>query len=585
MNDRAEERALLIYDGDCAFCRMWVEAWRAETGDRVIYAPSKEIAEKFPDIPRAKYRRSVQLIDVDGRRHEGAQAVFRVLAHAPGRGWLLRLYEAPLVAPVSEWAYRLVARNRGSFFRITRLLWGPRIARPRHGLTAWIFLRALALVYLFAFLSWLPQLPGLVGAEGILPAPLPSSALQFAALLGAAASLAAFAGALIGPMFLAAWILYFLVAKAAGDFAAFQWDGLLLEAGFLALFLAPFRRPRPEDGRIAASPTVVWLYRFLLFRIMFASGLSKVLYGDLSWKNLTALTHHFETQPLPTPLAWHAHHLPAGLLKAAAFGTLAVEIAVPFLFLMPRRARYAGAAIAAAYQAVIIATGNYAFFSWLTLVLCILLLDDDVIERVFPKLRTKKKPEPLRFEGLRAVFAAAVVVLGLTQLTAPFLPPWRPAAFLASAAARLRIVNGYSLFASVETARQEIVIEGSADGIEWKAYEFRHKPGDVKRAPSFVAPFQPRLDWHMWLASVTPPDANPWFARLMVKLLQGSDPVLALFKEDPFPDAPPAYVRATLYRYRFTTPEERKLDGAWWRAAMRAEYLSQTTLSSLPGGP
>ena len=580
MADRADERALLIYDGDCAFCRLWVEAWREETGDRVIYAPSREIAEKFPDIPRAKYRRAVQLIDVDGRRLEGAQAVFRVLSHAPGRGWLIKLYEAPLVAPVSEWAYGLVSRHRAFFLRAAKLLWGPKITRPRYGLTSWIFLRALAIVYLAAFLSWLPQLPGLIGPDGILPAGASASIFQLAALLGASVSIAAFAGFFVGPMFVAAWILYFIVASAAGDFAAYQWDGLLLEAGFLAIFFAPFRAVLTEGGRSLASPIVVWLYRFLLFRVMFSSGIAKLLSGDPSWRNLTALTHHFETQPLPTPIAWSAHHLPAGLLKAGALGTIAIELVVPLLFFMPRRARFVGAAIAAAFQLSIIATGNYAFFNWLTLALCLMLLDDGAIERLVPRWKTKRKPEPAKDRRLSAAFAALVVVIGLAQMASPYLPVWRPAAALAAAASRLRVVNAYSMFGTVTASRQEVVIEGSADGIEWKTYGFRRKPGDVKRAPGFTAPFQPRLDWHMWFAAVAPPEANPWFARLMVRLLQGSDPVLALFAEDPFPDAPPAYVRATLYRYRFTTPEERKLDGAWWRAAMRVEYFPQTTLNS-----
>jgi len=585
MNERAEERALLIYDDDCAFCRHWVEAWRAETGDRVIYAPSQEIARKFPEIPKTRYRRSIQLIDVDGRRYEGAQAAFRTLAHAPGKAWLNRLYEAPLVAPVAEWAYRLVARRRGFFLRATKLLWGARPARPRHGLTAWIFLRALSVTYLFAFLSWLPQLPGLIGPGGILPAGPNAAVFQFAALFGAAAAVAAFAGFLAGPMLAAAWVLYHIVANAAGDFAAFQWDGLLLEAGFLALFLAPFRRARVEDHRVAAPPTVVWLYRFLLFRLMFSSGLAKILHGDPSWKDLTAVGLHLETQPLPTPLAWHAHQLPAGILKAASFGTLVMELAVPFLFLLPRRARFVGAALTAAYQILIIATGNYAFFNWLALALCLMLLDDGAFERLFPSLKAGKRHEHVRSRGVATAAAALVVLVGLTQMAAPFLPGWRPTIALASAAERLRLVNAYSMFATIETTREEIVVEGSSDGIEWKAYEFRHKPGDVKRAPEFVSPFQPRLDWHMWFAAVSPPEANPWFGRLMVRLLQGSDDVLALLRENPFPDAPPKYVRATLYRYRFTTPEERELDGAWWRSAMKVEYFPQMSLSSLPGGP
>lgn len=585
MSDRADERALLIYDGDCAFCRYWVDAWRAETGDRVIYAPSQEIAAKFPDIPRERYRRSIQLIDVDGRRYEGARAVFRALAHAPGRGWLVRLYEAPLVAPVSEWAYRFVAKRRAGFFRVTKLLWGPRLERPKYGLTSWIFLRSLALVYLFAFLSWLPQLPGLVGPDGLLPAGHAVAVLQFAALVGAAASIAAFAGRFVGPMLVAAWIACFAVTRGAGDFGAFQWDSLLLEAGFLALFLAPFRRSRVEDGRVPASPTAVWLLRFLLFRVLFSSGLAKLLYGDPSWKDLTAVGRHLETQPLPTPLAWYAHALPGGALKTASFLTLVVEIAVPFLFFLPRRARVVGAAIAAVYEICVIATGNYAFFAWLAMALCVMLLDDGDVERALPKLKTKHRHPSAPRSRFAFALTALVVVIGLTQAFSPFLRPWRPAAALASVASRLRLVSAYSLFATVPPTRQEIVIEGSDDGVEWKPYAFRHKPGDVKRAPGFVAPFQPRLDWHMWYAVIEPPEANPWFGRLMVLLLQGSKPALSLFGGNPFPDAPPAYVRATLYRYRFTTPEERKLDGAWWRAAMRIEYFPTTSLSSLQGGP
>jgi len=584
MPDRAEERALLIYDGDCELCRTCVEACRSETGDRVIYAPAREIAEKFPDIPRSKYRRAVQIIDVDGRRYEGAQAAFRALAHGDGRGWLLRLYEAPLVAPISERVYRLVARYRGFFLRTIRLFWGPRFERPRYGLTAWVFLRALAAVYLFAFLSWLPQLPGLIGAEGISPAALPAAAYQLAALAGAAFSILAFAGYRLGAMFLGMWLAYFAVTRGAGDFAAFQWDSLLLEAGFLALFLAPFRGGRPEDGRIAAHPAVVWLYRFLLFRVLFSSGVAKLAYADVSWRNLTAFGHHLMTQPLPTPLAWYAYRLPEGVLKAATLGALVVELAVPFLFFLPRRPRLVGAAFAAAYELCLIATGNYAFLGWLTLALSLTLLDDAVFERLLPKLKTRKKAAPAPYRRLMPYVASACVVLGLTQMAAPYLPTWRPAAMLADAAARVRIVNAYSLFATVPLTREEIVVEGSDDGIEWKEYAFAHKPGDVKLAPGFVAPFQPRLDWHMWFAAVSPPDANPWFARLMVRLLQGSKPVLALFADDPFPDAPPTYVRARVYRYRFTTAEERKLDGAWWRRSMRTDYFPSMTLRSATGG-
>ncbi len=584
MADRADERALLIYDGDCAFCRYWVEAWRHETGDRVIHAAAEEIAEKFPEIPRGRYRRSIQLIDVDGRRYEGAQAAFRALAHAPGKGWLRALYDAPLVAPLSEAVYRLVARHRDACFRATKLLWGPKPTGPRYGMTAWIFLRALALVYLVAFLSWMPQLPGLVGPDGIMPNGSPAATYQLVALAGAGAALAAFAGYFVGPALLAAWLAYAAVTNGAGEFADFQWDRLLLEAGFLALLIAPFRRARVADGRVEASSTMVWLFRFLLFRVLFLSGLAKLLFGDASWTSLSALRNHLETQPLPTPLAWHAARLPEGVLKAATFGALLVEIVVPFLFFMPRRARLAGAGIASLYLLVVVATGNYAFFGFLALALCLLLLDDAVLERVFA-LKARAKAAAAPYRRFETAFAAVIVVLAVAQAVAMFRPASRSAAALASLASSLRVVSAYSLFATTLPTREEVVIEGSDDGVAWKPYGFLHKPGDVKRKPSFVAPFHPRLDWHLWYAAVTPLDANPWFPRLMVKLLQGSEPVLALFGENPFPDGPPAHVRATLYRYRFTTPEERARDGAWWRAAMRIELLPPMTVSSFVSRP
>lgn len=586
MAERDDARALLIYDGDCALCRLWVDAWRAQTGDRVVYAPSQEITEKFPDIPRAKYRRAVQLIDADGRRYEAAEAVFRALAHAPGRGWLLRLYEAPLVGPIAEAAYRLVARHRGLFLRVTKLVWGPKPRRLRYGLVGRVFLQALSVIYLVAFLSWLPQLPGLVGAEGILPSAVPVGALQAAALLGAAVALLAFAGVILMPALLFAWLLYLLIVVQAGEFSAFQWDGLLLEAGFLAMFLAPFRSPAAGAGRVRTSLGVVWLYRFLLFRLFFSSGVLKLASGDPAWRTLDAVKIHLETQPLPTALAWHAHRLPDAVLKAGTLATLVAETVVPFLFLMPRRARLVGAGIAVALQIMKIMTGNVAFLDWLTLALCLFLLDDGVLERLVPRLATRKTVTPPEPRRAVAALATVVVALGLLRVMMTFLPVpgWPRAA--ADAAQRLGIVNGYGLFATMPASRSEVVIEGSMDGKDWKPYHLPHAPGDVKRAPTRIAPFQPRLDWHMWFAGLSEAEADPWFPRLMVRLLQGSKPVLALFAGNPFPEGAPKHVRATLYRYRFTTPEERALDGAWWRREMKVTYFPEMSLKDLStGGP
>lgn len=608
-----DDRALLIYDGDCAFCRTWIVRWRAATGDRVMYATSQEIAERFPEIPHEKYRRAVQLIDADGARYEGAAAVFRSLSRAPGWSWLIRFYEAPLVAPVSEWAYRLIARHRGTAMRATRLLWGEDVAAPRYTLIARIFLQALAAVYFVAFVSLIPQLPGLVGEQGLLPAQgyldavsvragglsawfaptlawfgAHAGALQFMAILGALAALLAFGGVLTGPSFLLMWALYLSLAVAGQDFMAFQWDSLLLEAGFLAIFLTPMRFSAKFASRVDASRTVVWLYRFLLFRLVFSSGVSKLVSGDRTWRNLTALSYHFETQPLPTALAWYAHRLPQVVLRAATFLTLAIEIAVPVLFLLPRRARVLGAAVAAALQLAIMATGNFAFFNWLTLALCLFLLDDGVLERVFPKLKALPAPAPTPPGRVRrwAVGAVATVsiVLGTTHLLALVVRPPTPLLLADALLAPYRVVNGYGLFAVMTTQRLEIVIEGSEDGAHWKEYLLPHRPGDVKRAPGLVAPFQPRLDWQTWFAAFGADEERLWMRNLMIRLLQGSKPVLALFRENPFPAAPPAYVRATVYRYRFTTPQERKADGAWWRREMRVEYFPTMSASSFVGG-
>ncbi len=607
----AEERALVIYDGDCAFCRLWIDAWREETGDRVHFAPSQEIAKKFPDVPREKYARAVQLIDEDGTRYEGAEAVFRVLAKRPGRGWLIRVYEAPAVAPVTEWAYRLIARHRPLCLKLTRLLWGEKIERPRYGLTARIFLQALAVVYFVAFVSLLPQLPGLVGEQGMLPAAsylsavhaqrggaaywlVPTlawfnahaGALQLMAIAGALLALLAFGGILLAPCFLLMWILYLSLVSVGQDFTAFQWDSLLLEAGFLAIFLVPFRRSVSYRSRLEASSIVMWLYRFLLFRLTFSSGAVKLLSGDRSWRNLSALSFHFETQPLPTALAWYADHLPSWILKLMTLGTLGIELIVPFLFLLPRRARRLGAAITVCFQLLLIATGNFAFFNWLTLALCLALLDDGWIERFWPYLAAKAHPDaalrPAR-QKILAGLAVLMIALGLTHLVLLFTPVPAPALALTVALEPFRISNDYGLFAVMTTSRPEIMIEGSNDGLAWRAYPWKWQPDDVKRAPGFVAPFQPRLDWQMWFAALGGSEQNPWTVNLALRLLQGSKPVLALFASNPFPDAPPRLLRMTLYTYRFTTPAERAKDGAWWRRELKTAYLP--TFSLTGGSP
>lgn len=622
----SERSSLLVFDGDCAFCRLWIDRWKALTGDRVVYAPLQEIAREHPDVSLDRFRRAVHLIDEDGKTYAGAEAVFRLLAKAQGRGgWLWAYRRVPGLAPVTEAAYRFIARRRGFFFRLTTLAWGGRIEAPTYGLTGRLLLQALAVVYFVAFVSLFPQIPGLIGERGLLPAAdylaaaeaqtgpasrwlVPSlawldptaGALQFMALAGAAAALLALGGILTAPMLLAAWVLYLSLVAVGQDFLSFQWDALLLEAGFLAVFLVPFRWTARYASRVAASPRVLWLFRWLLFRLMFGSGLAKLAGGDRTWRNLTAMAFHFETQPLPTPAAWWFDALPAGLLKAMTLGALAIELVVPFLYFAPRRLRASAAAVTVAFQILLMLTGNFAFFNWLTLALCLPLIDDALLGRLSDRLRklfrrrsrtldyrtdgeedmagTKSRPRRIAI----AAVTALSVVLGALMLLSYVASLPRAAAAAVSLFSPFRVVNRYGLFAAMTTSRPEIVIEGSDDGVTWKEYAFRHKPGDVKRSPGWVAPHQPRLDWQMWFAALGEPSGHPWFPNLLLRLLQGSPEATRLLAENPFPASPPKRIRATLYLYRFSSPEERARDGAWWRREMVAPYFPEATLTPAP---
>jgi predicted DCC family thiol-disulfide oxidoreductase YuxK len=609
-----EERALLVYDGDCAFCRLWIDHWRTLTGERVQYVTSQEIAQKFPDVPRENYARAVQLIDEDGSRASGAAAVFRLYAKRQGFGWMKRLYEAPAVAPVSEWVYRYVARHRPFFLKMTHLLWGKNIEAPRYGLTARLFLQALSVVYFFAFISLFSQLPGLVGERGVLPAQVflqtlraehglaavwiaptlawfgaHAGALQFMALLGALGALLSFGGVLLAPCFLLMWALYLSLVVAGQSFVGFEWDVLLLEAGFLAIFLVPFRRSVGYRSRLEVSTTVVWLYRFLLFRLFLASALAKLISADGVWRGLSVSASFFETQPLPTVFSWFLHQMPGGVMSALVVLGIILELCVSILCLLPLRARRVGAALMSAYHIFWLFAGNFSFLHALGLVLCLMLLDDAVIERVFPRLRAAREhgiahDRPKR-SRITTALALILVTLGLTRLAAPFMRLPAPALLLTAILSPLRISNDYGMSAvSGIASRQEIVIEGSSDGVVWKEYAFEQKPGETKRVSGQVFSLRQRLDWRLVRAAYGEPDDSPWIANVMIRLLQGSKPVLALFDADPFPSSPPKYVRATLYAYRFTTIAERARDGAWWRREMKSSYLPILSLGTQPGG-
>lgn len=606
--DRPPDRPVVIFDGDCGFCRFWIARWQQRTGAAVEYAawPHPDLAERFPEIPSEQFARAVQLVEPDGRVTEGAEAVFRLLAIS-GRPSPLWAYEhLPGLAPITEHAYRLVADHRPFWAGLTALLWGRVAERSTYTRATWLFLRLLGIAYLFAFWSLNQQILGLVGHDGILPADqylsdartlpalsrfwmLPTltwvsvsdTALRGFCLGGVALSSLLVVGVLPWIVLPLLWLIYLSLSVVCGEFLSYQWDALLLETGFLAIFLAPLvRRERPrtltEPPRIA-----IRLMLWLLFRLLVSSGAVKLASGDDTWHSLTALAFHFETQPLPTPVAWYFHWFPPPLLKMMTAATLAIEIGAPLLIVAPRRLRALGFVLIAGLQVLIALTGNYAFFNLLTIALCCFLLDDVALGR-WGTLAERTEPSSIR-RGLLlavAVVTVPVSVIAFTRAIAIDLPGAAVVEPLAVMVSPFRSVNGYGLFAVMTTTRPEIVIEGSEDGETWQEYEFKYKAGDVHRRPPWIAPHQPRLDWQMWFAALGQFDSEPWFQRFCVRLLEADATVLKLLERDPFEGRRPKYLRAVLYRYRFSDSTIRGRDGAWWTREPLGRYSPTLSLST-----
>jgi lipase maturation factor 1 len=623
-------RPLLIYDGDCDFCGLWIAHWKALTGERVDYAPFQEVESRFPQIPHETFERGVQLVMPDGTVYHNSEAVFRLLKDTPGRGWRLWMYQhVPGVRPVTEGVYRLVRGHRNFGYATTKLLWGSHIGPHTYMLTRWLFLRALALIYFIVFASLSVQIIGLVGEHGILPAGqfmervaenvsgnerylVPTltwfntsdAFLQFLCTGGMALSVLLLFDVLAVPVMILLWLFYSSLVIVGQSFLSFQWDILLLETGFLATFLGSTRLLPGLKRRTEPSMLVIWLFRWELFRLMFSSGVVKLASGDPTWHNLNAMDYHYWTQPIPNPIAWYMDKLPHEFDAMSVQFTFFVELLVPFLYFMPRRIRFVGALFTIALQLLILTTGNFAFFNWLTIALCIPLLDDDLLRRFFPKraaeaiINTAVRPQGLRLALRRivvAVVAVALVTASLIRIDAIInfvaqpifherlivtnrLPD--PVLDMANTVFQLHIIGGYGLFANMTTSRPEIIIEGSNDGETWLPYEFTYKPGDLNRPPPFVAPHQPRLDWQMWFAALGSFQNNPWFVALAHRLLEGTPEVLALLAHNPFPDAPPRYLRATVYNYRFSDWDTRNETGAWWTRSNPREYLPVITLES-----
>jgi len=470
----------------------------------------------------------------------------------------------------------------------------------------------MALIYLAAFWSLGVQVLGLMGSHGILPASdflhyidqnygakrfwlVPSLCwlnhsdgfLLFLCWGGVFLSILFLIGVMPALTAFFLWVFYLSLTVIGQDFLSFQWDNLLLEAGLLLIFLFPHPFRIHLKPTVRPSIIVVWLLRWLLFRLVFESGMVKLLSGDANWSHLTALTYHYWTQPLPNMISWYANQLPVWFQKLSCVILLGIELLMPFFIFCGRWGRLIAFFGITGLQLLIILTGNYCFFNLLTIALCLTLLEDEhfkfislPLEGSLSRQRRGVREGGIFFKISTCIFALFILLISLTLMAASFarLPLSKPLEKLIVAVNPLRSINNYGLFAVMTTERDEIILEGSDDGEHWLPYEFRYKPGDVNQAPRWVMPHQPRLDWQMWFASLGTWRDNQWVMALMERLLQGEPSVLHLLATNPFPLHPPKFIQAEFWEYHFTDFKTKGPNGPWWRREVKGLYCPTVSL-------
>ncbi len=609
---------VVVFDGDCRFCRRWMRRyWNIRHLD-IAWSSYQSGSSQFPGIPEERFREALHVIEPDGTARRGAAAFFRLQQLVGLRSWPLWLHEH--VAPfrlLTDALYRFTARNRGPAEVASRLAHGQVAAPSTFHLTRRVFLRCLGLIYLIAFLSAGWQLEGLVGSDGIRPVAerldalestrigfgqLPTllwfgagdAMLQTLWIAGAVAATLLMAGLLPMGMLALCWIAYLSITNGGDVFFQYQWDALLLEVGFVSIFWAPFawRLNASEARRPSAAIRLMLLW--LLARFMFFSGYVKLQSGDPTWLNLTALDYHYWTQPLPTWTAWYLHQAAAWFQKACCFVMFAIELGAPLLIFGPRVFRSIAFILLALLQIAILATGNYGFFNLLSLVLCMVLLDDAQWMMLWPReSRWNLRTGLARIEAPTRRTVNAIVVVFLLSLSLPaawsqlsgepVASTWR------GSVASWRFANQYGLFRSMTTTRPEIRIETSEDGTNWKPIVFDDKPGPLDRPPAFCLPDMPRLDWQMWFDGLYVKAEIQRGVRtgrtilpdLMEAILEGRRPVLDLLEVAP--SGPSLFVRWRLDRYRFTDTAQRAENGAWWSS--RTMYESPPIPRDTPPSP
>ncbi|MFD3873275.1 lipase maturation factor family protein [Streptomyces sp. NPDC058623] len=456
------------------------------------------------------------------------------------------------------------------------------------------FQRTLAGVYVLAFVGAALQFRALIGARGMLPVPqyvryvpfrnapslfqLHYSDRLFAGCAWAGALLAAALAAGAGDrvplgaamlMWAVLWLLYLSVVNVGQTWYSFGWESLLLEVGFLAVFLG--------NARTGPPVLVLWLLWWVLFRVEFGAGLIKMR-GDACWRKLTCLYHHHETQPMPGPLSRFFHHLPKPLHRVECAANHVTQLVVPFLLFTPQPVASYAAAVMIATQLWLVLSGNFAWLNWLTIALSLSAVDFTRFTGAPPAAASRGAP--LWY----AVLVCAVTVLVLVLSRHPVANMVSRRQVMNRSYDGLHLVNTYGAFGSVGRIREEVVVEGTDDRTPrpdgaWREYGFKGKPGDLRRMPRQFAPYHLRLDWLMWFAALSPGYARDWFGPFVERLLAGDRDTLRLLRHNPFPDAPPRFVRARLYRYRFTTGSEFRETGAWWHRTLVREYLPPTRLT------
>jgi Lipase maturation factor len=466
-------------------------------------------------------------------------------------------------------------------------------AAPDYWFARLAFQRGLAVIYLIAFVAAARQFRPLLGERGLLPIPAYTARVPFrqapslfslhysdrffavtawagaalaAALAGGLADLVPLWASML--LWAAPWALQLSLVNVGQTWYGFGWETLLAESGFLAIFMG--------NARTAPPVLLLWLVRWLIFRLEFGAGLIKMR-GDRCWRDLTCLRYHHETQPMPGPLSWYFHHLPGPLHRAEALANHIAQLIVPFALFAPQPAASVAAAVIIATQLWLVLSGNFAWLNWLTIVLAASVAGA-VAAPVLPLPAPRFAAPPGWYEG--AVLAVTALVLVLS---------YRPARNLLSREQLmnysfdpLRLVNTYGAFGGITRRREEVIIEGTGDTritptTQWREYQFKGKPGDPRRRPPQVAPYHLRLDWLMWFAALSPRYAQPWLGGLLDRLLAGDRDALALLRANPFPGAPPVFVRARLYRYRFTTWRELRATGAWWHRSLIRDYVPPVT--------